>query len=31
MTVIGKMIDGVDKLKTVKPSDILSLSRNWFV
>jgi len=31
MTIIGKMIDGVDKLKTVKPSDVLSLSRNWFV
>ncbi len=28
MTIIGKMMDGVDKLKTVKPSDILSLSRN---
>ena len=28
MTIIGKMIDGVDKLKTVKPSDVLSLSRN---
>ena len=28
MTVIGKMMDGVDKLKTVKPSDVLSLSRN---
>jgi len=28
MTVIGKMIDGVDKLKTVKPGDVLSLSRN---
>ena len=28
MTVIGKMIDGVDKLKTVKHSDVLSLSRN---
>ena len=28
MTVIGKMIDGVDKLKTIKSSDILSLSRN---
>ena len=31
MTVIGKMMDGIDKLKTVKPSDVLSLSRNWFV
>ena len=31
MTIIGKMMDGVDKLKTVKPSDVLSLSRNWFV
>jgi len=28
MTIIGKMTDGVDKLKTVKPSDVLSLSRN---
>jgi len=28
MTVIGKMMDGIDKLKTVKPSDVLSLSRN---
>ena len=28
MTIIGKMMDGVDKLKTVKPSDVLSLSRN---
>jgi len=31
MTIIGKMMDDVDKLKTVKPSDVLSLSRNWFV
>jgi len=28
MTIIGKMMDSVDKLKTVKPSDVLSLSRN---
>ena len=28
MTIIGKMTDDVDKLKTVKPSDVLSLSRN---
>ena len=28
MTIIGKMIDNIDKLKTVKPSDVLSLSRN---
>ncbi len=28
MTIIGKMTDSVDKLKTVKPSDVLSLSRN---
>jgi len=28
MTAIGRMTDGVDKLKTVKPSDVLSLSRN---
>jgi len=28
MTVIVNMIVGVDKLKTVKPSDILLLSRN---
>jgi len=31
MTIIGRMTDCVDKLKTVKPSDVLSLSRNWFV
>ena len=30
MTVIGK-INEVDKLNEVKSSDILSLSRNWFV
>ena len=28
MTIIGKMTDSVNKLKTVKPSDVLSLSRN---
>ena len=28
MTIIGKMMDGVDKLKIVKPSDVLLLSRN---
>ena len=28
MTVIGKMMGDVNKLKTVKPGDILSLSRN---
>ena len=28
MTIIGKMMDGADKLKIVKPSDTLSLSRN---
>ena len=28
MTVIGKIMDGVDELKTIKPSDVLSLSRN---
>ena len=28
MTVIGRMTDGVDKLKIVKPSDVLLLSRN---
>ena len=28
MTIIGKMMDDVDKLKTVKPSDVLLLSRN---
>jgi len=28
MTIIGRMTDGVNKLKTVKPSDVLSLSRN---
>ena len=31
MTIIGKMIDGVDKLSGMKSSDVLSLSRNWFV
>jgi len=28
MTIIGRMTDGVDKLKTVNPSDVLLLSRN---
>ena len=28
MTIIGKMIDGVDKLSGMKSSDVLSLSRN---
>ena len=28
MTIIGKIIDGIDKLSETKPSDILSLSRN---
>jgi len=28
MTVIGSMTDGVDKLKILKPSDVLLLSRN---
>ena len=28
MTPIGRMTDGVDKLKTVNPSDVLLLSRN---
>jgi len=28
MTIIGRMTDGIDKLKTIKPSDVLSLSRN---
>ena len=28
MAIIGKIIDGIDKLKTVKSSDVLSLSRN---
>ena len=31
MTIIGKILDDIDKLKGVKSSDILSLSRNWFV
>jgi len=31
MTIIGKITDGVEKLKAVKSSDVLSLSRNWFV
>ena len=28
MTIVGKVIGGIEKLKTVKSSDILSLSRN---
>jgi hypothetical protein len=28
MTVIGKIVDDIDKLKGVKSSDVLSLSRN---
>ena len=28
MTIIGKIVDNIDKLKGVKASDILSLSRN---
>ena len=28
MAIIGKIVDGIDKLKTVKSSDVLSLSRN---
>ena len=28
MTIIGKIIDGIDKLSEVKSSDVLSLSRN---
>ena len=28
MTIIGKIIDGVDKLSETKSSDVLSLSRN---
>ena len=28
MTVIGKITDGIDKLSGIKPSDVLSLSRN---
>ena len=28
MTVIGRITDGIDKLKTVKPGDVLLLSRN---
>jgi len=28
MTIVGKITDDVDKLKIVKPSDTLSLSRN---
>ena len=31
MAIIGKIIDGIDKLKIVKSSDVLSLTRNWFV
>ena len=30
MTPIGR-IDEIEKLNAVKPSDILSLARNWFV
>ena len=28
MTIVGKIIDGIDKLSGTKSSDILSLSRN---
>jgi len=28
MTIIGKIIDGIEKLSAIKSSDILSLSRN---
>ena len=28
MTIVGKIIDGTEKLKVVKPGDVLSLSRN---
>ena len=28
MTIIGKIVDNIDKLKGVKASDVLSLSRN---
>jgi len=28
MTIIGKIIDGIEKLRAIKSSDILSLSRN---
>ena len=31
MTIIGKMLDGIDRLNGIKSGDILSLSRNWFV
>ena len=31
MAIVGKIIDGVNKLSGTKSSDILSLSRNWFV
>ena len=31
MTIIGKIIDGIDKLGERKSSDVLLLSRNWFV
>jgi hypothetical protein len=31
MTIIGKITDGINKLSETKSSDILSLSRNWFV
>ena len=31
MTIIGKIIDDTEKLSGIKSSDVLSLSRNWFV
>ena len=31
MTVVGKITGDVKKLKAIKASDVLSLSRNWFV
>ena len=31
MTIIGKIIDNIEKLSGIKSGDILSLSRNWFV
>jgi hypothetical protein len=31
MTIVGKITSDIKKLKAVKSSDVLSLSRNWFV
>ena len=31
MTIIGKILGDIDQLNEIKTSDILSVSRNWFV